>query len=139
MHGVAQLTSGVRHALIIFIGLPPPAAPPPDCVLDATARSIEAHALQEIMRDAALLARVATKLGGVHDDDAAVSRLHAQYARVQSADLGALIARVVEHYAAPQLRPTSVLERLRQGHDAASFSLRALLSYAEQMSSAEDT
>lgn len=53
--------------------------------------------------------------------------------------VGVIVAALVEHYAAPHLRPTSVLKRRgagegEEGGDDASacWSLRALLSYAEE-------
>ena len=143
LHGVAQMTSGVRHSLIVFIGRVA-AELPADLVFDASTRQLEAYALASLMSNEDFLAHCGTLLGGTGQ----VLAMQAQYARVQArcvapggidghdrreGTVGASIERVVQHYAAPHLRPTSIDERLQQGQaDAACWSLRALLAYCER-------
>lgn len=146
LHGVCQLISGVRHALIIFVGLAPPSLPV-DLVLDDAARLAEADALAALMADEKILSRCAVVLGG--EPPVRASALREQYSRVLAVvaerhigearrhhAVGKIIEGLVQHYAAPHLRPTSVLERMSRAADeadAACWSLRALLSYAADM------
>ena len=46
--------------------------------------------------------------------------------------LGRMVERVVQHYAAPHLQPTQILAS-SSTKDAVCWSLRALLGYAEQL------
>ncbi len=87
----------------------------------------QAAALLEIFDDDAVCAVVRAKLG---------SRFEACAATVEAwrsrDDLGAAVGSVVENLAADHLRPDGMLERLRDGVDAASFGVATLLGNLTQ-------
>jgi hypothetical protein len=85
----------------------------------------QAEALLTIFDDAAIRSVVQQKLGPRFDGCAA--KLEPWRAQAP-ADLGAAIERVVTDLAADHLRPDGMLQRLRDGVDAASFGVATLLT-----------
>jgi len=135
---------------VVFLGRARPAAPATK-LLDDTERLAEASALADLMADEPFLERCGALLAGAAGPAAAAAkadRLKEQYRGLVAAAsrrrlgaerpelaVGVIVAALVEHYAAPHLRPTSVLKRRGSGRGAmtsACWSLRALLSYAEE-------
>jgi hypothetical protein len=142
LHGVAQMTAGVRHSLIIFIG-EARADVPAGLAVDDASRHAEARALALLMSNEAFLSRCKAVLGG----EESVAALHSQFARLlaivearflcverQQRAVGTLVCGVAQHYGAPHLRPIQLEERLSSGQgDAACYSLRALLGYCMEL------
>ena len=142
LHGVAQMTAGVRHSLIIFIG-EARADMPAELAADEASRQAEARSLASLLSQQAFLSQCSQVLGG----DEHVATLHDQFSRLlgmaearfigeerQQRAVGTIICRVSQHYGAPHLRPTSMEARVSSGHgDAASYSLRALLGYCMEL------
>jgi hypothetical protein len=129
LHAVRRLASGVRYSLIIFAGNAQRRLPP-ELSFDAAAREAEAAALAAAMTEAALAHATVATLGR-----RAAAALRANYDALRAstgpAGLGPAIERVVQTYAAPHLKPTSILARARGGEaEGACWSLQALLQYA---------
>ena len=125
LHGVSMMTSGVRYSLIIFVG--GAVLPYEKVALDWPA---EASALGTLMVDEAFLGRCESICGAN-----ATEAMRSRYERLRGGEgLGRVVERVVEHYGAPHLQPTEILAKVGAGQgmrDGACWSLRALLSYAD--------
>ena len=121
LHGVSLMRSGVRYSLIVFVGR---RAEDATSAADGTA---EAEALAALLADDAFGVRCVRALGA-----AGAEAARARYARMRERgdDLGAAVERVVARYNAPHLRPTEIGKGTV---DAVAFSLRALLTYAEEL------
>ena len=141
LHGVSLMTSGVRYSLIIFAG-----GKGPDAAVglagDPLDVQAEADALAALMADRAFLARCdAVCAAGT------ASVLSVYFERLQTLAggddhaLGTVIEKVVDRFGAPHLQPTLILPRAALAdaaadacmRDAACWSLRALLHYANEL------
>ena len=120
LHGVSLMRWGVRYSLIVFVGRRAEDA------TSAADGAAEAEALAALLADDEFGARCVRALGA-----AGAEAARARYARLRErADLGVAIERVVARYNAPHLRPTEIGKGTV---DAVAFSLRALLTYAEEL------
>jgi len=120
LHGVSLMRSGVRYSLIVFVGRRAEDA------TSAADGAAEAEALAALLADDVFGARCVRALGS-----AGTATARARYARLRErADLGVLIERVVARYNAAHLRPTEIGKGTV---DAVAYSLRALLTYAEEL------
>ena len=95
---------------------------------DDAAREAEA-ALTAVMGSTVLASAAMATLGAAPFD-----ALREQYNALRAAGVvGVAIERAVQRYAAPHLRPSSILERVQSGQGSAGcWSLRALLRYAHE-------
>jgi hypothetical protein len=130
LHGVSRLARGTRYALIIFVGQPR-AWLPAELELDAHAQLAEAAALATLLTEPAV-AQAAAALGATELASLIAAHDELLLGR-DGAAVGAAIARAVQTYAAPHLKPTSIEERVRGGRaESAIWSLRTLLRYARE-------
>ena len=125
LHGVSRMTSGVRYALIIFVGrrAEGSAAPP----VDARA---EAEALADLMADTALLERCEAVCGA-----GTAQSLRRRYARLAVADVGRAVEAVVlalrthgEKNAAVAKFGCAALSNLCQDTDTNAAAIAAAIS-----------
>lgn len=124
LHAVSRLSSGARYSLIVFFGEAERRLPT-ELRFDAAARAAEAAALAAAISEPSVAQR-GPAVVGVREWAALLSG----HARLS--DVGGAIERAVQRYAAPHLRPSSILERALSGQvDAACWSLRALLRYTQ--------
>ena len=128
LHAVRRLASGARYSLIIFIGEAERRLPP-ELRFDEATRAAEAAALTTLMGSTVLASAAMATLGAAPFD-----ALREQYNALRAAGVvGVAIERAVQRYAAPHLRPSSILERVQSGQASAGcWSLRALLRYAHE-------
>lgn len=157
LHGVSRLASGGRHTLIIFVGRAAQRLPA-ELRFDATDRATEAAALARLIMANADLGhdgpsapgsagglraayeamrsrkrRRADDADGEGEDECgSVASVAADSSAAEAERVGAQIERVVQHYAAPHLRPTDMLARNGTA-DGVVSSLRALLTYAAEL------
>lgn len=131
LHAVSRLASGVRYSLVVFFGAAERRLPA-ELRFDEAARAAEAAALSRLMAHPDLVAAVHATLGA-----GALVALRAHMNALStstSTPLGASIERAVQHYAAPHLKPSSILARVNDGHAAAAcWSLRTLLQYMRDL------
>ena len=110
----------MRYSLIVFVGRRAEDA------TSAADGAAEAEALAALLADDEFGERCIRALGA-----AGAATARARYARLRErGDLGVAVERVVARYNAPHLRPTEIGKGTV---DAVAFSLRALLTYAEEL------
>ena len=130
LHGVSRTTWGVRHSLIVFLGRKEEAA------LPTLEHEAEAAALLTLLAADAFLGRCEAVCGPRVAETFRGRFEQLRHTYPTAIQLGRMVERVVQRYAAPHLQPTQILAS-SSTKDAVCWSLRALLGYAEQLEEVE--